>query len=97
MKKIFFYMVGLAAVMMGAASCGDNKDISVLHELTPEEQAELNRQDSLKNDQLNRVNADLLLEYEAEITISQTAYTGGGASADVAVEIDKIAESGMGK
>ncbi|MDR0566978.1 MAG: DUF4859 domain-containing protein [Prevotellaceae bacterium] len=92
MKKIFFYMVGLAAVMMGAASCGDNKDISVLHELTPEEQAELNRQDSLKNAQLNRVNADLLLEYEAEITISQTAYTGGGASADVAVEIDKIAE-----
>jgi hypothetical protein len=88
MKKIFFYMIGLAAFMMGVASCGDNADFSVLHDLTPEEQAELERQDSIRNAQLNKLNADLVLEYAVEITISQTAYDG----ATVSVEMNKIAE-----
>lgn len=88
MKKIFFYMIGLAVFMMGVASCGDNTDFSVLHELTPEEQDELKRQDSIKNAQLNKINADLVLEYPVEITISQTAYDG----ATVPVEMNKIAE-----
>jgi hypothetical protein len=70
------------------ASCGDNTDFSVLHRLTAEEEAEIKRQDSIKNAQLNRINADLLLEYAVEITISQTSYDG----ATLPVEINKIAE-----
>jgi hypothetical protein len=83
MKKIFFYITCLAATIFGMANCGDNTDFSVLHLLTPDEEAELKRQDSLRNAQLNKINADLLLEYAVEITISQTSYDGAALAVDI--------------
>lgn len=88
MKKIFLYMACLAALMMGVASCGDNTGFSDLHTLTPEEEAELARQDSIKEAQKNTINAHLVLEYSVTITTSATLYDGE----TLAIDNDKIAE-----
>lgn len=60
--------MGLFAAMMtmGLTSCGDNEDMSNPHVLTDDEIAEMKRQDSIKQDQMNRINADLILEYTVE-------------------------------
>jgi hypothetical protein len=87
MKKIISYIF-LVTLIVGMISCGDNLDFSNPHKLTPEQQAELDRQDSIEEAQRNRIDADLVLEYTAPITISKTLYDG----ASVAIETDKIAE-----
>jgi len=90
MKKIFNFFCALAmtASMSLLNSCGDNDNFSSAHTLTDDEIAEMARQDSIKEAQRNSINADLILYYDVDITISSTAYDGG----TVAVEMDKIAE-----
>ena len=69
-------------------SCGDNTDFWGAHVLTDDEIAEMKRQDSIKEAQRNTINADLVLEYTAEVTISATSYDG----VSVPIDCDKIAE-----
>ena len=69
-------------------SCGDNTDLWGAHILTDDEIAEMKRQDSIKEAQRNTINADLVLEYTAEVTISSTSYDG----VSVPIDCDKIAE-----
>ena len=69
-------------------SCGDNTDFWGAHILTDDEIAEMKRQDSIKEAQRNTINADLVLEYTAEVTISSTSYDG----VSVPIDCDKIAE-----
>lgn len=89
MKKIYFYgcVLGMALLPF-FTSCGDNEDVSVPHELTQEEIDEIARQDSIQEAQKNQINANLILEYTLDITISETLYEGG----TVAVDMAKIAE-----
>lgn len=69
-------------------SCGDNENFSVDHVLTPDELAEMRRQDSIAEVLRNTINADLVLTYDCEFYISESSYDG----TTVNVEIDKIAE-----
>ncbi|MGF7141019.1 DUF4859 domain-containing protein [Roseimarinus sediminis] len=87
MKSILSYIF-MAMLIMGMIACGENEDFSNPHQLTAEQQAELDRQDSIEEAQRNRIDADLVLRYEAQITISQTVYDG----TSVTIETDKIAE-----
>jgi len=87
MRKLFLYML-LFVLIEGVISCGDNEDFSKLHELTNEEAAELARQEAEREEQKNRIPADLRLDYEVEITISANLYSG----VSLPIEIDKIAE-----
>lgn len=84
MKKIFF-IIGLFAAMMtlGFTSCGDNDDVSSAHVLTDDEIAEMKRQDSIKQDQLNRIDADLVLEYTVEDYASASNWTNKKLSIDL--------------
>jgi hypothetical protein len=75
--------------MTGLVSCGDNTNFSEPHALTDVEKAEMERQDSVKNAQLNNVNANLILTYTANITISKTSYDG----TSVPIDLDKIAKT----
>lgn len=79
MKKIYFYFAFFAAMLIsfgGLTSCGDNEDVWQLHVLTPEEEEELERQRKEKEEQLSKINADLILEYDAEILILSGGYDG---------------------
>jgi hypothetical protein len=87
MKKYYNYILS-ALLLMGLFSCGENEDFSKLHVLTPEEEAEIRRQDSILEAQKTNINANLILKYEAQITISSTLYQGVA----VPIEINKIAE-----
>lgn len=87
MKKLFIYIL-ISILITGMISCGDNELFSVLHELTPEEEAEIARQDSIAKAERERINANLILEYTLEITMSAAQYNGGA----VTVEVDKIAQ-----
>lgn len=86
MKKIQIIIL-LALFVTGFMGCKDNMDYSSLHNLTDEEKAEIARQDSIEEAQKNNINANLKLEYTAEITISKSLYDG----VTVPIEIDKIA------
>lgn len=89
MKKHLLYIAVLGSLLpMGFASCGDNEDFSVEHVLTQDEIGEMERQDSIEEAQRNQINADLILEYTADITLSAVAYDG----TQVSVETNKIAE-----
>lgn len=88
MKNIYFYFVCFALLLSGLASCGDNMDVWGGHILTDEEIAELARQDSIKEAQKNSINANLILEYNADITILANGYDG----AFVYIDTVKIAE-----
>ncbi len=87
MKNIHLYII-ISIFTLGLISCGDNMEFSNVHVLTDEEKAEIARQDSIEEAQKNKINADLILEYTSEITISQSLYDGVA----VDVEIEKIAE-----
>ncbi len=87
MKKYFLYITFLCFLMTGFASCGDNTDFWGTHALTDAEIAEMARLDSIKNAQKYNISANLILNYTAEITISQTAYDG----VSVTIDMDKIA------
>jgi hypothetical protein len=86
MKKIYSYIL-LSLLVIGIISCGENEDFSKKHELTDDEIAEIARQDSIKIAEKERINANLVLNYEVEVTISATQYAG----APVAIEVEKIA------
>lgn len=76
MKNIYFYLACFALLISCLVGCGDNTDIWGEHQLTPEEIDELARQDSIREAQRNSINADLILEYEAEIIILANGYDG---------------------
>lgn len=88
MKKIHIYLLFLVSFMIGITSCDDNTDFSGLHSLTAAEQAELDRQDSIKNANKGKIDADLVLYYTFEMTTSTSAYEAG----KIAIDLDKIAE-----
>ena len=74
MKTIFKYIPACAFMLAMMASCGDNENFSKEHILTDDELKELARQDSILEAQKNQINADLILEYTANITISSNLY-----------------------
>ena len=90
MKKLSIIIGCMLMVLTSTmiTSCGDNKDFWGAHILTDDEIAEMKRQDSIKEAQRNTINADLVLEYTAEVTISATSYDG----VSVPIDCDKIAE-----
>ena len=88
MKKIYLYIACIASFLGVMTACGDNTDFCLPHILTQDELDEIARQDSIKNEQMNSINADLKLNYTVDIMISQTLYDG----ASLAIDIDKIAE-----
>ncbi len=81
------YLAVLALLIIGFTGCGDNIDFSKEHVLTPEEIAEIQRQDSIAKAEKERINANLVLSYTVDITISKTSYDG----TMLAIETDKIA------
>lgn len=87
MKKIYIFIF-LAVFTAGWISCSDNSNFSNVHNLTDEEIAELARQDSIEEAQKNSINANLILEYSVDVTVSQTLYDG----TTLAIDIDQIAE-----
>ncbi|WP_167606171.1 DUF4859 domain-containing protein [Maribellus sediminis] len=88
MKKINILIILSLIITAGIFSCKDNEDFSGLHDLTDDEIAEIARQDSIAQAQKERINADLVLEYSMDITISGSLYEGG----NLEIELDKIAE-----
>ncbi|MGM9777387.1 MAG: DUF4859 domain-containing protein, partial [Prevotella sp.] len=90
MKKLSIIIGCMLMVLTSTmiTSCGDNTDFWGAHVLTDDEIAEMKRQDSIKEAQRNTINADLVLEYTAEVTISATSYDG----VSVPIDCDKIAE-----
>ncbi len=88
MKKIYLLFLFAAIIILGVSSCGENSDVWGPHTLTQEEIDELARQDSIREAQRNSINADLILEYDAPITILAGGYDG----AFVYIDTVKIAE-----
>lgn len=88
MKKIYLYILCIASLLLGTISCDDNTDVSTLHNMTQDELDEIARQDSIREAQKNKINADLILEYSVDVSISETLYDG----APLEIETDKIAE-----
>ncbi|MDR1783399.1 MAG: DUF4859 domain-containing protein [Dysgonamonadaceae bacterium] len=89
MKRTYLFLLIFAVLaIIIPAGCGDNIDFSSEHILTSEELAEIARQDSIDSVNRARINADLVLEYQIEIVISQSAYDGGVLE----IETDKIAQ-----
>lgn len=89
MKKIYLFAIAcITSLSLSMISCGDNTNVSALHDLTPDEIAEIARQDSIKEAQKNKINANLILEYSVDIIISESSYDG----AKLQIETDKIAE-----
>ncbi len=86
MKYIYIILSILTVILI--TSCEDNKDFSSLHNLTEEEIAEIARQDSIENAQKNKIDADLILEYSIDITMSSNSYDGGSLE----IDLDQIAE-----
>ncbi len=77
MKRNYLYVIPLAMLMIfGMTGCGDNTDFFKEHNLTDEELAELARQDSIKQEQLASINADLVLYYNVSFSASSTSYDG---------------------
>lgn len=74
--------------MAAWTGCGDNSDFSGEHTLTQDEIDEIARQDSIKEAQKSKINADLILEYTVDIVISSSLYDG----TTLEIAMDKIAE-----
>ena len=89
MKKLSYILSGLLIAGSSAffSSCGDNEDFWGPHTLTDDEIAEMARQDSIKEAQRSRIDADLILEYTAEFYISGNSYDG----TTVKIDMDAIA------
>lgn len=84
MKKSIFHVAVLGLLTsIAAISCDDNTDVCQEHILTQDEINEMARQDSIKEVQKNQINADLILEYQADITISQVAEGGNLAASKI--------------
>lgn len=74
MKKIYIYLTAFVILLTSVVSCGDNVDVSVPHDLTQEEIDELARQDSIREANRNKIDADLILEYEVKIVLPHKDY-----------------------
>ena len=85
-------LLPIAALMLPAASlltsCGDNTGFWGEHFLTDEELAEMARQDSIAKANRERINADLILNYDVEFYISANSYDG----AEVQIDLQQIAD-----
>lgn len=86
-KDILVMAAFAMAMSFGFTSCGDNDDISNPHVLTDDEIAEMKRQDSIKQEQMNRIDADLVLEYTVE-DYPSSQWTNKSLS----IDFDKIGE-----
>ena len=96
MKKLSYIASALLlfAVVSLFSSCGDNENFWGPHTLTDDELAEMARQDSIKQAQRERIDADLILEYTVEFYLSGNSYDG----APVKIDMDAIAnEFGVDK
>ena len=96
MKKLSYILSGLLIAGSSAifSSCGDNTDFWGPHTLTDDEIAEQERQEEIKRQQRERIDADLILEYTVEFYLSANSYDGG----EVKIDMDKIAsEFGVDK
>ena len=90
-KDILSFATTLLAVAIAASllliagcsaffsSCGDNENFWGPHTLTDDEIAEMARQDSIKQAQRERIDADLILEYTVEFYLSANSYDGAEA------------------
>lgn len=90
MKKLSYIASALllfASVSL-FSSCGDNENFWGIHTLTDDELAEMARQDSIKQAQRERIDADLILEYTVEFYMSENSYDG----APVKIDMDAIAQ-----
>ena len=90
MKKLSYILSGL--LMLGTSaifsSCGDNEDFGGPHQLTDDEAAELARQEHIRDSLRNSIDAGLVLEYTADITISASSYDG----VEIAIDCNRIAD-----
>ena len=79
MKKLSYILSALLIAGSSAffSSCGDNKDFWGTHTLTDDEIAEMERQEEIKRQQRERIDADLILNYTVEFFISGNSYDGG--------------------
>ena len=96
MKKLSYILSALLIAGSSAifSSCGDNEDFWGPHTLTDDEIAEQERQEEIKRQQRERIDADLILEYTVEFYLSANSYDG----APVEIDMDKIAsEFGISK
>ena len=96
MKKLSYILSTLLIAASSAffSSCGENKDFWGPHTLTDDEIAEQERQEEIKRQQRERIDAGLILNYTVEFFISGNSYDGG----DVKIDMDKIAsEFGISK
>lgn len=78
-------MLGTSAIF---SSCGDNEDFWGPHQLTDDEAAELARQEHIRDSLRNSIDAGLVLEYTADITISASSYDG----VEIAIDCNRIAD-----
>ena len=69
------------------SSCGDNENYWGPHQLSDDEVAELARQERIRDSLRNNIDAGLILEYKADITVSSNSYDG----VELAIDCDKIA------
>lgn len=85
MKKLSYIICCMLMALSSAmtSSCGDNTDFWGVHVLTDDEIAELARQDSIREAQRNTINANLVLEYNLDVTVSASNYDGGIVSIDL--------------
>lgn len=88
MNKIFS-ILGSAALLVsvGFTACDDIDDACSPHVLTADELTEMARQDSLRKAQLEKIDADLVLEYTVEDYVSST-----WTSKELKIDLDKIGE-----
>ena len=77
MKKLSYILSGLLIAGSSAifSSCGDNTDFWGPHTLTDDEIAEQERQEEIKRQQRERIDADLILNYTVEFFISGNSYS----------------------
>lgn len=88
MNKIFS-ILGSAALIVSAGftSCDDIDDACSPHVLTTDELNEMARQDSIRKAQLEKIDADLVLEYSVEDYVSST-----WTSKELKIDLAKIGE-----
>ena len=81
MKKLSYILSGLLIAGSSAffSSCGDNKDFWGPHTLTDDEIAEMERQEEIKRQQRERIDADLILNYTVEFALGTALNGDGGA------------------
>lgn len=88
LKYIFLLPVLIFALGIGIQSCSDNTDFSKPHILTDDEMAELARQQRVRDSLMQVINADTIIIYDFNLTISN-GYDGGF----IALDLDALAKT----